>query len=117
MERVAVVTGASQGLGLALARSLAAAGWSLVIDGRRADLLADAAAVLEQETADGAAVVAVPGDVADPAHRSALADAARDLGEVRLVVNNASTLGASPLPALVDLEATTFLRTLEVNLV
>ncbi|WP_426570720.1 SDR family NAD(P)-dependent oxidoreductase [Aquihabitans sp. McL0605] len=117
MERVAVVTGASQGLGLALARSLAADGWSLVIDARREDLLAHAASDIAHAGTGGSTVVAVPGDVADAAHRAALAAAAKDLGPVRLVVNNASTLGASPLPALVDLDPATYLRTLEVNLV
>ncbi len=117
MQRVAVITGASQGLGLELARSLAADGWSLVIDARRPELLADATDAIESTAGHGAKVVAVAGDVADPDHRRALADAARATGTVRLVVNNASTLGASPLPALVDLDPATYLRTLEVNLV
>ena len=117
MQRVAVITGASQGLGLELAKSLAADGWSLVIDGRRADPLADAAAVLQQAAIEGATVVAVPGDVADAAHRTELAAAARRLGPLQLVVNNASTLGASPLPTLADLEPTTYARILEVNVV
>jgi NAD(P)-dependent dehydrogenase (short-subunit alcohol dehydrogenase family) len=62
-------------------------------------------------------VVAIAGDVADAGHRADLAAAARAAGTVRIVVNNASTLGASPLPTLVDLDADTYLRTLEVNLV
>jgi len=93
---VAVVTGASQGLGLALAEALAARGWALVIDARRANRLDDAVARLTAP----AGVVAVAGDITDDAHRHALADAARGLGTVRLVVNNASTLGESPLPPL-----------------
>ena len=117
MERVAVVTGASQGLGLALARSLATDGWSLVIDARRPDLLNRAVHAVEQVAATGATVRAVAGDVTDPVHRKELAAAARELGPVRLVVNNASTLGASPLPTLVELDPATYLRTLEVNLV
>ena len=117
MERVAVITGASQGLGFELARSLAADGWSLVIDARRADLLDRAHAAIEAAAEHGAKVTAIAGDVADAGHRAHLADAARTAGPVRLVVNNASTLGASPLPALVDLDAATYLRTLEVNLV
>ncbi len=117
MERVAVVTGASQGLGLALARTLAIDGWSLVIDARRPDLLAHAVHTIEHDAAPGAVVRAIGGDVTDPVHRKELAAAARELGSLRLVVNNASTLGASPLPALVDLDPATYLRTLEVNLV
>src|SRR5260370_118678 len=72
----AVITGASRGLGLALARGLAADGWSLVIDARDADALRYAALCLPT----GAAVTALPGDVADPAHRDALRRAAADLG-------------------------------------
>jgi len=90
----AIVTGASRGLGLALARSLADRGWRLVIDARDGVALEEAAAGLRERTA----VVAVAGDVADPLHRDALV-AAVD-GPLDLLVNNASTLGASPLPPL-----------------
>jgi NAD(P)-dependent dehydrogenase (short-subunit alcohol dehydrogenase family) len=90
---VAIVTGASRGLGLALARALAADGWRLVIDARRPAALEAAAASLT-----GARVTALPGDVADPAHRRALAEAAGE--RVDLLVNNASLLGPSPQPPL-----------------
>jgi NAD(P)-dependent dehydrogenase (short-subunit alcohol dehydrogenase family) len=89
----AIVTGASRGLGLVLARELARASWRLVIDAR-------GAAALEQARAELAAVtevVAVPGDVADAEHRRRLVEAA---GQVDLLVNNASVLGPSPQPAL-----------------
>jgi NAD(P)-dependent dehydrogenase (short-subunit alcohol dehydrogenase family) len=108
-----MITGASQGLGRALAGALADAGWALVIDARRADRLDDAARELETRTT----VAALAGDITDPVHRRALADAARRLGPVRLVVNNASTLGASPLPALDALESETFQRIFDVNVV
>src|SRR4051794_23915750 len=98
---VALLTGASRGLGLALARSLAGDGWSLVIDARSAAELEEAAASLRTDAPD-AVVVAVPGDVADAAHRLALVDAARRLGRLDAVVNNASLLGPSPQPRLVD---------------
>ena len=91
---VAIVTGASQGLGLALADALADRGWALVVDARRADRLDAAVARLAARTT----VVGVAGDVTDPAHRAELARAAASLGTVGLLVNNASTLGASPLP-------------------
>ena len=108
---VAVVTGASQGLGLALAEALAHRGWSLVVDARRADRLAAAVTRLEVLTD----VIAVAGDVSEPDHRAALVRAAAAAGPVRLVVNNASTLGASPLPMLTDLTADVLRRTFEVN--
>jgi NAD(P)-dependent dehydrogenase (short-subunit alcohol dehydrogenase family) len=89
----AIITGASRGLGLALARALAADGWSLVIDARDATDLERAAHEL-------VSAVAVPGDVADPDHRRALVDAAGE--RVDLLVNNASVLGPSPQPPLRD---------------
>lgn len=111
-SRVAVITGASQGLGLALATGLAARGWSLVVDARHAGPLAAATADLP-----GGPHPAVAGDVADAAHRRELVDVAAELGGACLLVNNASTLGASPLPTFADLGAATYLRLLEVNLV
>jgi NAD(P)-dependent dehydrogenase (short-subunit alcohol dehydrogenase family) len=110
---VAVVTGASQGLGLALAHALAREGWALVVDARRPDRLDTAVADLAAHTD----VVGIRGDVTDPAHRAALARVAADLGPVRLLVNNASTLGASPLPALRDIEPEVLLWVFDVNVV
>src|SRR5882724_7913626 len=110
---VAVITGGSQGLGLALAEALARDGWALVIDARRRDRLDAAVARLAGQTD----VVGIPGDVTDPAHRSALARAARELGPVRLLVNNASTLGASPLPSLRDIDPDVLRRVFDVNVV
>ena len=109
---VAVVTGASQGLGLALARGLAENGWRVVGDARGADLLARSFTTLT-----GTGHAAVPGDVTDPAHRETLTAAAARAGGADLLVNNASTLGASPLPTFADFDADTFRRLLEVNLV
>ena len=88
----AIVTGASRGLGLALADALADRGWRLVLDARDGAALERAAAALRDRTE----VVALAGDVADAWHRRALVDAAD--GPLDLLVNNASTLGASPLP-------------------
>ena len=90
----ALITGASRGLGLALARSLAADGWRLVVDARGVDALEAAA----RELGRAAEVVAVPGDVADPAHRRALVEAAG--ARIDVLVNNASVLGPSPQPSL-----------------
>jgi NAD(P)-dependent dehydrogenase (short-subunit alcohol dehydrogenase family) len=102
----AIITGASRGLGLALARALAADGWSLVIDARDATDLERAAHEL-------VSAVAVPGDVADPDHRRALVDAAGD--RVDLLVNNASLLGPSPQPPLRDYPLDVLERVYRVN--
>src|SRR5438874_10518156 len=95
---VAIVTGASRGLGLALARALAERGWSLVIDARGEPDLTAVADELGQMTK----VTAVAGDVADGAHRQALVHAAGQLGGLDVLVNNASLLGPSPQPTLAD---------------
>ena len=99
---VAIVTGASRGLGEALATGLASAGWSVVVDGRDAEALASAAARISARAAEGAQVVALAGDITDAGHRSDLTGSAFDLGGLDLLVNNAGTLGASPLPPLSD---------------
>jgi NAD(P)-dependent dehydrogenase (short-subunit alcohol dehydrogenase family) len=109
---VAVVTGASRGLGRALATELARQGWHLVLDARGPDDLAAVQARLE-----GGPHHALAGDVTDPAHRARLGAVARSLGGASLLVNNASTLGASPLPRLADLDPATYLEILRVNLV
>src|SRR5215210_1524853 len=90
---VGIVTGASRGLGLALARALDDRGWDLRVDARGADPLADATGGL-------ARVTPIAGDIADPGHRRALVDAAGE--RIDLVVNNASLLGPSPMPRLAD---------------
>ena len=107
----AVITGASRGLGLALARVLAADGWSLVIDARDAGALRSAAACLP----GGTTVTTVPGDITRPPHRAALVAAVEDLGGPDLLINNAGTLGASPLPAIADYPIDDLRDALEVN--
>jgi len=109
---VAVITGASQGLGRALAHELAGRGWSLVLDARHERALHEAVRALPGGPHPG-----IAGDVADPAHRRDLVDVAAELGGATALVNNASTLGTSPLPALADLDTATYLRILQVNLV
>ena len=109
----AVVTGASEGLGRALALALAERGWSLVITGRRAEPLE---AVAEQARDAGAADVrAVPGDVADAGHRAVVAAVTGQLGGATLLVNNASTLGRSPQPRIADWAVADFARVYAVN--
>jgi NAD(P)-dependent dehydrogenase (short-subunit alcohol dehydrogenase family) len=107
----AIITGASRGLGLALARSLAERGWNLILDARGDDALKEAAEALAATTE----VVAIAGDVADEAHRGQLVEAARALGGPDLLVNNASLLGPSPQPKLADYPLDTFRQVYEVN--
>jgi NAD(P)-dependent dehydrogenase (short-subunit alcohol dehydrogenase family) len=104
----ALITGASRGLGRALATALAERGWRLVVDARDPARLRAAVAGLERTTA-------VPGDVADPRHRAALADAVGP--RLDLLVNNASELGPSPLPALADLQTDDLRHVLDVDVV
>ncbi len=94
----ALITGASCGLGLALARALAREGWVLIIGARGAEALETARAELSELTR----VIAVPGDVTNVEHRRALARAAHEIGGLDALVNNASILGPSPQPELLD---------------
>jgi NAD(P)-dependent dehydrogenase (short-subunit alcohol dehydrogenase family) len=107
----ALVTGASAGLGRALAAALTGRGWRLVVDARDPRRLADAVTGLPRPDL----VTAVPGDVADPAHRAELAAAVGP--RLDLLVHNASDLGPTPLPALADLEPAQLQRLLAVNVV
>lgn len=114
---VAIVTGASRGLGEALAEGLAAAGWSVVIDGRDPATLGAAARRIRAGAAPGARVEVEPGDVTDGDHRHDLTAAAFELGGLDLVVNNAGTLGAAPLPPLADYPLEDLRIAFEVNVV
>jgi NAD(P)-dependent dehydrogenase (short-subunit alcohol dehydrogenase family) len=108
---IAIITGASRGLGLALARALAEQHWALVLDARGGGELERAARELGALTD----VAAVPGDVSNPAHRRALVGAAGE--EIDLLVNNASVLGPSPQPALAEYPLREIQRVLDVNVI
>lgn len=97
-EQTALITGASRGLGLALARGLANKGWNLILTARDENRLR----IVRDELAQKAHVAAIAGDVNDPAHREALAVLARGHAGLDLIINNAGALGPSPLPPLLD---------------
>ena len=107
---VAIVTGASRGLGQALAAGLAEAGWDLVVDAR-------GASALHAALASFSGVLALPGDVVDPAHRAELIAAADSLGGTDLVVNNAGILGPSPQPPLSTYPLDVLRDVYEVNVI
>jgi NAD(P)-dependent dehydrogenase (short-subunit alcohol dehydrogenase family) len=109
---VAIITGASRGFGRALAVDLAKDGWSLVIDGRRTQPLEEVGRALDGL---GVPVRAIAGDVTDPAHREILVESATGLGGLDLLVNNASTLGPSPMPDLLHYPLEALERVFAVN--
>jgi NAD(P)-dependent dehydrogenase (short-subunit alcohol dehydrogenase family) len=111
---VAIVTGASRGLGRAVAVDLARAGWSLVINGRSEGPLDDVAGSI---TDVGGTVDVVVGDVAGAEHRASLVRSAERLGSLDLLVNNASSLGPSPLPRLERYPLEALRDVYEVNVV
>jgi len=115
---VAIITGASRGLGFALAQRLASDGWHLVIDARDPIALGTAAERIRASTAgSGGSITAFAGDISDPSHRSALIAAATALGRIDLLVNNASVLGPSPQPRLDDYPLDVLANVFDVNVI
>lgn len=114
MGRRALITGASRGLGATLARFLAADGFDLLLTARHREPLEATAGALRPL---GSEVITVAGDVADPRHRAALRDVLTPAGHLDLLVNNASELGPTPLPSLVDCPPEELLRVYAINVV
>jgi NAD(P)-dependent dehydrogenase (short-subunit alcohol dehydrogenase family) len=110
-RRTALITGASRGLGLALAQALAQRGWQLILDARTASALEAARVTLARLTN----VITLVGDVQDPAHQQALANAAQGVGGLDALVNNASVLGPSPLPPLLHYPLEALERLFRIN--
>jgi NAD(P)-dependent dehydrogenase (short-subunit alcohol dehydrogenase family) len=112
--QTALITGASQGLGLEIARAYARRGLGLILTARGADALRAAASELGAITN----VVALPGDVADPAHLERLVEAGlKEFGRIDVLINNASELGPSPMPTLEEFPIASLGTLLQVNLV
>ena len=112
-ERTALITGASRGLGRALAHGLAARGWNLILTARDADRLG----VVRNELARRTHVAAIAGDVTDAAHRTAMTVLAHGHGGLDAIVNNAGALGPSPLPPLLDFPLDALRGVLEANVI
>ena len=113
-SQTALITGASRGLGYTLARALAGAGgWNLIIDAREASSLETARLELSRTTK----VIAIPGDISDPAHRGALGQVAEQMGGLDVLVNNAGILGPSPQPNLLDYPLDVLEEVYRVNVV
>jgi NAD(P)-dependent dehydrogenase (short-subunit alcohol dehydrogenase family) len=110
--KVAIVTGAGSGIGRAVSLALLAAGWSVGLAGRRAELLAETQALAAEAGARGLPHAT---DVADPASVAGLFDAVRErFGRLDLLFNNAGT-GAPPVP-LEDLSIEQWRRVVDINL-
>ena len=109
----AFISGASRGLGLALACELAQQGWHLLINARGTKDLSKAATELRQWTE----VTAVAGDISDPDHRQLLAEAAAKIGGLDVIINNAGILGPSPQPALLDYPLNSLTTVYQINVI
>ena len=112
-NRTAMITGASCGLGSALARALAVDGWQLIIDACGEQVLE----IIKNDLSEYTRVTAIPGDVRDASHRDALNAAAEELGGLDAIVNNASELGPSPQPLLLDYPLSELELVLRANLI
>jgi NAD(P)-dependent dehydrogenase (short-subunit alcohol dehydrogenase family) len=116
MNRVALISGASQGLGLSVARAYAQHGLGLILTARGSEALERTARDLRASTSSD--VVALAGDVGDAQHLDALVSAGLEhFGRIDVLLNNASELGPSPLVELQHLPAAEFERILHVNTV
>jgi NAD(P)-dependent dehydrogenase (short-subunit alcohol dehydrogenase family) len=113
MQPTALITGASRGLGRALARRLASDGWDLIIDARNPIALEEVRHELERFSK----IIAISGDVKDTAHLKELADASQTQGGLHAVINNAGILGPSPQPPLLDYPLETLKQVFLTNVI
>lgn len=111
--RTALITGASRGLGQALGRRLAKMGWRLIIDARGAEDLEG----MQKELSLHTEIIAIPGDVSDESHRQKIAGAAHEMGGLDAIVNNASVLGPSPQPELLNYPLDDLAEVFQINVI
>lgn len=115
-DQVILITGASRGLGRALALALARKGATLSLCAR--DTAAVAAVARECREAGASDVLGVRADIGDPRDVERLVALTLDrFGRVDVLVNNASSLGPTPLPYLADVRPAALVEVMEVNLV
>ena len=107
-ERVALVTGGSTGLGLALSAELARQGWRVITDGRSEEKFKGAA--LPE------AVTVVVGDLTDADHRDNLRTEVERHGRLDLLVHNASTLGPLPMRPLAEVDVPDLMHVWRTNI-
>lgn len=112
MNRVAIITGASKGLGFILAKFLSKQNDTVIITARGRDVLMSVADHLQNE---GGHVIPIPGDVTNQEHRRKVIETASSFGGIDILVNNASTLGPTPLPSLVDFPVDSLKKLFDVN--
>lgn len=112
-KKTALITGASRGLGLAIATALAHEGWQLLLNGRNPKALLQAQNKLSALTK----VEAISGDVMDEIHLIQFPQRIAQFGQIDLVINNASTIGPSPQPKLLDYPIETIHQIFHTNVI
>src|SRR5438046_6651250 len=112
VQKIALITGASRGLGRVLAGFLAKQGYALIVMARKET---DLHAAAKEFAAAGAPVVSILGYVSVPRDSLRLLEASKRYGRIDLLVNIASDLGDTPLPPLENASRDTFLRVFDVN--
>jgi NAD(P)-dependent dehydrogenase (short-subunit alcohol dehydrogenase family) len=115
-RETALITGASRGLGSVLATFLAGNDYDLILTARGSDDLREKKKSLETSGFDST-INTVAGDVSDENHRQELGRLVAELGSLDVLINNASALGPSPLPALAEYPLSEFERVYDVNVV